>query len=115
MPLCSYVLMILDISTVRSISGPSCPSSPTAANSLNACLSGFSSLIFSRLFCFQWPCHLNCEPINFVYAEELIVAGVRGGFFELPNGPFWCPTYIVLFNDFLWRKKQSIHAFTFTS
>jgi hypothetical protein len=50
MPLCSYALTILDSTTVRSISGPSCSSSPTAASSLKACLSGVSSWIFSHLF-----------------------------------------------------------------
>jgi len=45
MPLCSYVRMIADSSTARSMSDPSCSSSPSAASSLIACLSGVSSLM----------------------------------------------------------------------
>jgi len=50
MPLCSDVRTIFDNSTARSMSGPSCSSSPSAASSLKACLSGVSSLMVFTSF-----------------------------------------------------------------
>ena len=65
MPLCLYVRTIFDNSTARSISGPSCSSSPTHASSLKACLSGVSSLMVLTSFVCMRPGHLSGQAIKF--------------------------------------------------
>jgi len=51
--------------TVRSISGPSCSSSPTHASSCMACLSGVSSLMVLTSFVCMRSGHLSGQAIKF--------------------------------------------------